>query len=136
MLPHALACEQVHCSKLVWHSWLQAAGEATAGTAACILPARQQLRRRHLHQVHADLTCNYICHSNFRFVELGKRDAVDGANLAQKALMNNVSFVSAHIDMLARARPAAFCKVGTGQPWLCATTTISQLVFAVPDLVF
>jgi hypothetical protein len=46
-----------------------------------------------------------------RFVEIGKRDAVEGGTLPQAAFLSNASFVSAHIDMLATEDVAAFARL-------------------------
>ena len=43
-----------------------------------------------------------------RFVEIGKRDAVEGGSVPQAALLTNGSFVSAHIDLLSTTQPFTF----------------------------
>ena len=46
-----------------------------------------------------------------RFVEIGKRDAVEGGAVSQSVLLKNGSFVSAHIDFLVDTDHAAFVRL-------------------------
>ena len=46
-----------------------------------------------------------------RFVEIGKRDAVEGGAVSQSALLKNGSFVSAHIDFLSSLDHSAFVRL-------------------------